>query len=450
MADLFQQRRNLIIYFLTLVLMGGFAAWIRGLDVPTSWQRSGMVDFCLGFVLLAAYIIGQVFRMVRLPLISGYIFAGIALGPYISGFLTRDMVHDLRLVDDLALSFIALTAGGALRLPFLKQHGKGIMLNIVLQTKVIFGAMSVFVILTRNCFSLTKNLPFHLATSLAVLVGTIAVARSPSAAIAVINECRASGPFSDRILGVTVALDVLIIVLFTLTLTAIKIILTSAGALDSQVFLALFLEMSVSIVVGIVLGKGIACYIHWIGHDLPLFLLFLAFGATKASFWLSHFMESHFDFYLHLEPLLICMSAGFTVQNFSQAGPFFMENLQRIALPVYVLFFSLAGASLNLDALRSCWPMAMCLVVIRAMGIMGGSWLAGTINRDPPEHNRNAWMGYLTQAGISIGLAQLAQRQFPEIGVHLTTLVMAIISVNEMVGPITFKWALNRVGEAKK
>jgi hypothetical protein len=85
------------------------------------------------------------------------------------------------------------------------------------------------------------------------------VARSPSAAIAVINECRASGPFSDRILGVTVALDVLIIVLFTLTLTAIKIILTSAGALDSQVFLALFLEMSVSIVVGIVLGKGIAC-----------------------------------------------------------------------------------------------------------------------------------------------------------------------------------------------
>lgn len=439
-----------MIYFLALALMTGFALWIKSFDISTSWQRSGMVDFSLGFVLLAAYISGQILRTAHLPLITGYIFAGIFAGPHISGFLTGDMVLDLRLVDDLALSFIALTAGGALHLPFLKKRGKGILLNIILQTIIIFGTVFLFVILTRKCFSLTRNLSSPLSIAMAVLLGVVAIARSPSSAIAVISECRASGPFTETVLGITVAMDVLIIVLFTLALTMAKIFLAGVGVPDPQVFLALFLEMSVSIALGIVLGKGISFYIDWIGHDLPLFLLFLAFGATKTSLWLGHFAEGHFNFYLHLEPLLICMSAGFTVQNFSKAGPFFMENLERITLPIYVLFFSLAGASLNLDALRQCWPMAVGLAAIRAMGILGATWLAGTINADPPRHNQNAWMAYITQAGVSIGLAQLAQRQFPEIGVYLTTLVLAVISVNQVVGPITFKLALNRVGEAKK
>jgi Kef-type K+ transport system membrane component KefB len=450
MVNFFSHRRNLLIYFLALALMTGFALWIKSLDISTSWQRSGMVDFSLGFVLLAAYISGQIVRTVHLPLISGYIFAGIIAGPHISGLLTGDMVIDLRLVDDLALSFIALSAGGALHLPFLKKRGKRILLSIVLQTIIIFGTMFLFVILTRKCFNLTRNLSFPLSIAMAVLLGVVAIARSPSSAIAVISECRAFGPFTDTVLGITVAMDVLIIILFTLALTVTKIFLAGVGVPDPQVFLALFLEMSVSIVVGILLGKGISSYINWIGHDLPLLLLFLAFGATKASLWLGHFVESQFNFYLHLEPLLICMSAGFAVQNFSKAGPFFMENLERITLPVYVLFFSLAGASLNLDALRLYWPMAVCLAVIRAMGILGASWLAGTINADPSSHNQNAWMAYITQAGVSIGLAQLAQRQFPEIGVHLTTLVLAVIFVNQVVGPITFKLALNRVGEARK
>ena len=126
-----------------------------------------------------------------------------------------------------------------------------------------------------------------------------------------------------------------------------------------------------------------------------------------------------------------------------------MENLDRISLPVYVLFFSLAGASLNFDALRLCWLLTLCLAVVRVAGIFCATWLAGTVAGDPPLHNRSAWMAYLTQAGVAIGLAQMAEREFPGIGVYLTTVILALIFVNQVVGPVTFKTVLNLVGEAK-
>lgn len=286
--------------------------------------------------------------------------------------------------------------------------------------------------------------------ALAVLLGAVAVARSPSSAIAIISESRASGLFTETVIGVTIVIDVLIIIFFTLALAITKIILTPGGIISQEVFMALFAELTISLIIGAVIGKGISLYIDRAGYDLPLFLLFVAFGVTKTSLWLTHFMNTHFEIHLHLEPLLICMSAGFTVQNFSKGGFDFMESLDRVALPIYVLFFSLAGASLNLEALRMCWPLAMSMVLVRILGIFGATWLAGIINRDPPCHNRNAWMAYLTQAGVAIGLAQLAQRQFPEIGSHLTTVVLAVISVNQIAGPITFKMALERVGEAGK
>ena len=435
---------NLLALFLIII----FAVCLKSFDIESSRQSTGLVNFSLGFLLLAAYLCARILIMARLPLISAYIIAGIIAGPYVSGFLTYDMVQQLRLIDDLALSFIALTAGGALHLQSLKRRSKPIILNIVLITLIVFGLVFMFVVFTGNHFSFTHNLSSAQIIAFAILLGVVSVARSPSSAIAIISECRASGPFTETVLGVTVAMDVLIIVFFTLALTLAKTILSGIGIIDYQAFMALSFEMTASLLIGAALGKGISFYINRSGHDLPLFLLFLAFGVTKISLWLSLFMEEHFNLYLHLEPLLICMSAGFTVQNFSKTGSCFMESLDRIALPIYVLFFSLAGASLNLEALRLCWPLAVCLAMVRAISIFGGTWLAGIINQDPPRHNRNAWMGYLTQAGVAIGLAQLAQRQLPEIGIYLTTVVLAVISINQVVGPVMFKIVLSLVGEA--
>jgi Kef-type K+ transport system membrane component KefB len=96
------------------------------------------------------------------------------------------------------------------------------------------------------------------------------------------------------------------------------------------------------------------------------------------------------------------------------------------------------------------WPLAAFLVIIRTLGIFGSTWIAGILNRDPSQHKRIAWMAYITQAGVAIGLAQLAQRRFPELGMYLTTLVLAVITINQVVGPITFKIALKKAGEVEQ
>ena len=333
---------------------------------------------------------------------------------------------------------------------FLRKRGKAIAVNIFLLTLVVFSVvfLSFFFIVGR--LNLMPNLTDSQIMVMACLLGVIAVARSPSSAIAIINECRAAGMFTTTVLGVTVAMDVLIIVFFTVAMTVSEIIMGAGTAINFRMISVLSLAVAGSLALGVVLGKGISLYIGKVGHDLSLFLLFFAFSVFKTSLWFNYFMEAHFAVSLHLEPLLICISAGFTVQNFSKYGYIFMEGMERFALPIFVLFFSLAGASLNLDALLMTWPLAAFLFIIRTLGIFGSTWFAGILNRDSSQHRRIAWMAYITQAGVAIGLAQLAQRRFPELGVYLTTLVLAVITINQVVGPITFKIALKMVGEAEQ
>lgn len=441
---------DLKIYGIMLFLLVGFAFWIKIMDMGSHWQQAGLTTFSLGFILLAAYIAAQILKIAGLPLISGYIFVGILAGPYITGFLSHDMVARFRLVDDLALSFIALTAGGTLHVQFLRKRGKAILINIFLQTLFAFALVFLSFFFMSNRLNLMPNLTDPQIMVLACLLGVIAVARSPSSAIAIINECRAAGVFTTTVLGVTVAIDVLIIVMFTIAMAVSEIILGVGTGIDFRMITGLTLAVAGSLALGIVLGKGISLYIGKVGHDLSLFLLFFAFSVFKACLWFNQFMEAHFAVSLHLEPLLICISAGFTVQNFSKYGYIFMEAMERFALPIFVLFFSIAGASLNLNALLMTWPLAAFLVVIRTLGIFGSTWVAGILNRDSSQHRRIAWMAYITQAGVAIGLAQLAQRRFPELGVYLTTLVLAVITINQVVGPITFKIALKKAGEVEQ
>jgi Kef-type K+ transport system membrane component KefB len=443
-------RQNLLACFLTLIFWSIFALWFKSFEIELSWQKTGWIDFSLGFVLLVAYLSAQIVKIGKLPLISGYIIAGIIAGPNVSNFLTDEMLNRLRLIDDVALSIIALTAGGALHLQILRQRIKPIILNIVFLTLIVFGLVFLFIVATGNHFPFTRQLSPVQVIAFALFIGIVAVARSPSSAIAIITECRASGPFTETVLSITVAMDVLIIILFTAALSVAKFVLNIGGVYEIPVVAALTMEVATSLLIGAVLGKGISSYIQRVGHDLPLVLLFIAFGVAKVSTGSGYFMENYFSISLHLDPLLICMTMGFVVQNFSKTGPLFMASLDQIALPVYVLFFSLAGAALNFNALLQCWLLTLCISIFRVLGIFAATWLAGTISRHPSRQNRTAWMAFITQAGVAIGLAQLAQRQFPEIGVYLTTVVLGMIAINQIVGPVTFKMVLNLLGEAKR
>ena len=443
-------QKNLITNCLFLLFLTLFAAVVNYLNKEGNCGRTGYESFALGFVMLAAYSAAQLFKTVGIPVISGYIFSGMIAGPYITGFLDLEMVYKFSLVDDLALSFIAMAAGGALKIESLKKRSKAIFLNTFLQSIIIFLFVYHFIIFAGHYFQFIQNLTHPQVIAFAVLLGVISIARSPSSTIAIINEYHASGPFTDTILGVTIVMDVFIIIFFTIAMTTVQVILAESYAVDYLAFSILFCAIAISFLIGGLLGKFISFYIKSAGHDLALTLLFISFTVSKTCMAINPLMETYFNIDFHLEPLLICMSAGFTVQNFSREGKLFLGSLERVSLPIYLLFFTLAGAALDIKALRMCWPLALCIAMVRVFGIFMATWIAGSLNKDPVKHKRNAWMTYITQAGVAIGLAQIAARQSREIGGYLSTIVLAVITINQIIGPITFKIALRVTGEAQE
>ncbi|MFP4473977.1 MAG: cation:proton antiporter [Desulfatibacillaceae bacterium] len=436
------------LHLLAALLLAGSAVVALGREAETPFQVAGRITLSLGFLMLFAHAAAHVLVLFRLPRITGYIFAGILVGPHAAKLLTASMVRDLALIDDLALSFIALAAGGSLRLASLRKRSIAIGANVGIQSILIFGAVFAFVVYGAGLFAYTASFSRPQVLAVAVLLGVTAIARSPSSAIAVISECRARGVFTETLLGVTVAIDVVIILLFTLAISVSRALVFAGQGLNASVFAGVGLEIAASIVVGATLGRVVILYIERVGKDLVLFLACFAFGTTKCAHWLADYTHTRFGMGMELEPLLICMTAGFVVMNASRHGERFVETLEAFSLPIYVLFFSLAGARLDLGALAITWPLALTLVVVRGMGIAAGSWVSGLIARDPPIRRNHAWMGYMAQAGVAIGLAQLASRQFPEIGDILATIVLAVITINQIVGPVLLKVALSRVGDA--
>lgn len=444
------KHKKFVLHAVTLMVLTLFAVWFKSMDDPGGTPSPGLINISFGFILLFSYVFAHLLKSLHLPLITGYIFAGIVAGPHVSAFLSGEMLDNFQFIDDLALSFIAMSAGAELHLKTLSKRRFVILLNVVLQILIISGLMYGFVMIASPYFGFTCFLTSGQVTALAILLGVIAIARSPASTIAIINETGASGVFTETVLGVTVIKDVLIIIIFTIALSFTKIVVAGTGSLDYRLIGILFVEILISLLIGFISGKILASYIKRIGKDIVVFVILFGFGITKLALWLPSLMENYFHVSFHFEPLLICISTGFTIQNFSRSGEHFLRSIDKVALPIYLLFFSLAGSSLDLGALRTCWALALSFVLVRIVGIFFSTWLAGTINSDPSLYNRHAWMGYITQAGVAIGLAQIAGRQFPGIGDYLNTVVLAVISLNQIIGPILFKKVLHIVGETKR
>ncbi len=160
-------------------------------------------------------------------------------------------------------------------------------------------------------------------------------------------------------------------------------------------------------------------------------------------------MQTH-GLEIHLEPLLICAAAGFTIQNWSHQGPRLLGAMDQVALPVYVVFFTMAGARLDLGALAASWGLAVALAGFRIVMIMLGTRLATSLAGDPAPFRRYCWLGFVTQAGLSLALISQIESRFPDWGPGLATTLVAVIAINQLIGPAAFKMALEKVGEARK
>jgi len=394
------------------------------------------VTLNLGILLLTAFIGGQVANRLGLSRVTGYIVIGLVIGPSVLGFLSDAEVETLRPFNGLAIALIALTAGGELNLRRLRGSYRSLAAITLVQTATILAFVFAAVIGLRSYLPFTAGQSWNTVIAIAIVFAAIAVASSPSVAIAVITDTRSKGPVSTTVLGVTVLKDVLVIVLFAIALSFTFTLIDPGAAEQGGAMSDLAREIGGSIVVGALVGALIAAYLRWVKQHLVLFTIAMA--------WIMVEVASM----LHLELLLLALTAGFVLENLLPVeGTKFVEVLEAASLPLYAVFFGLAGAAVHLSELAAVWIWAFILVGVRALAIYLGTAWGTRVGRSPEVVRRTAWGAFISQAGVALGMAELLSREFPTWGAELYGFFVGMVAVHELVGPVLAKWTLDRAGE---
>ena len=419
--------------FVLLLALTGLVHAMRSFSASESVLSTG-TTLAFGYLLLAAFFIGGYFRRVSLPKLTGYIATGIVVGPSVLDLVSQPMLDNLEIVNGMATALIALSAGAELGFkkmrPLLRTIG---YVNV-------YGVFSAIVALSAVLLATSRWVPFlgellgPARVAVSVMLAVVMSAQSPSVVIAMRDETQARGPVASTALGVVVLADLLVIVLFAVTSAIAK---SALGLGDSPLatVLGISWELLGSLAFGGSLGLLLAIFLRRVSGSAALFVMLLAFVIAEIGQRLA------------LDPLILALSAGLVVRNFSKEGEKLHEVITDAGLPVYVLFFAVAGASLHVDALLSVGLLAPVLALTRAAGLLSGGKLGAKVAGAPPTVQRFAPYGLLPQAGLALALSHLMSRSFPTLGAHAGALTLAIVALNELIAPVVYRWALVKSGE---
>ena len=393
----------------------------------------------LGFIILFSFLIGKLVVKIGLPLITGYLIAGILAGPQLSTLMTQTVTDKLHLIDQIALGIIALTAGGELRIQALKRQIRSISLIILFQFIFVYFGVGFGLFLLKDFLGFPVNSTTTIIIALILFIATSAVANSPATAIAIITETRAAGAMTERVIGITVVKDVIVLVLITGVIAFSKIVLLGNSSSNLSDILPLFVNILSSIGLGVGIGFLIVAFLKYINQDTAIFVLGVIFAVSALT-----------DIF-HIELVLTCVAAGFIVENFSSFGDDLIRSIEESSLPVYVIFFSIAGASLDLQILKQFWSLALVVVLLRLSTTWLGSYFGSKLAKDEIYIQKNVWTGFIGQAGITLGLAILIGEVFADsFGPFLKTVIISTIVINQIIGPVIFRIGLQKAGEIGK
>lgn len=392
----------------------------------------------LGFLIVAADAVGTLAAAIRLPKIVGYMLAGLLFGPSALGTMSEASVQQLAPVSSLAIALIAFLAGAELRWSELREHGRKILRILTAEMSLSFAAITAFLVALRDVVPFLRGASTPTTIALSMLFASVAVVHSPAVTMALLTETRARGPVARTTLGVVLLSDVAVIVFFSAVLAMARTIAPPASAEVAGVTLGgLLWELVGAVLVGALFGGVVAIYLRWVRRELFLFALIVAyFGAEIARL-------------AHVETLLMLLTAGFVAENVSERahGEALRLAMERSAAPIFVVFFALAGAALQLREVVAVWWLVLPIVTVRLAAIWLGSSVGARWGGATPAERLYTWLGLVSQAGVAIGLVTIVAQVYPERGDDLRTMFLAMIALNQTFGPVMFRQALVRSGE---
>jgi len=365
------------------VLLGVMFA-LRSVQGESGGAHDPLILAAIGFVVMASFTASELGSLMKLPRVTGYLAAGVLLGPSLADILSTRVVQDMTMFNTLALGLIALGAG--LELDLSAQRALWRTLFATVGAKIVFAGGAVICVFVAaewfwESLGLT-NLQEILAIGL--VLGTLAVGTSPAIALAIITESEARGRLADLTLGAAVLKDLVLVVLLAVALavgTGLAGDSTGAlaGAHTGGIIGRLSLELGGSVLAGMALGLTLMAYVRFVGAEMLLFVAGLVLAAAEiARAW-------------HLDLLLVFIVAGFVVRNFSRQWEVALHAIETVSLPVFVVYFTIAGARIDLAATTRVLPLAILLAITRAAAFYFAARLGAKAGKERPEIVRNAW-----------------------------------------------------------
>ena len=383
-------------------------------------SHSAQIILSLAIILLAGFILTRITRMFHLPNVSGYILAGVVIGPYVLNLIPQTIIQGMDFVTDIALAFIAFSVGRYFKVGELKKSGKKVFIITVLEALMAAAVIIIVMIFV-----------FHLSVPFALLLGAIGCATAPASTIMTIRQYKAKGEFVNMILQVVALDDAVALIAFSICATISQAI-ESGGEMSMQMIVLPIIFN----ILAIVLGAAMGVVLHQLidtdrstYHRIVLVtaLVLLIAGGCSA---------------MDISPLLACMMMGAVYVNVG-GGKKIFKQVDYFTPAILLLFFARSGMSLDLGVLKVAGLIGVTYFFIRIVGKYAGAWLGAKISGASDPIRKYLGLALIPQAGVSIGLAVLGQRILPgETGNMLSAIIISSGILYEMVGPVCAKSSL--------
>ncbi|MBQ7276353.1 MAG: cation:proton antiporter [Bacilli bacterium] len=396
----------------------------------------------------------RLLRYLKLPNVTAYLLAGLIVGPgvviilhnsfgvFSNNFINeyKDTVNSLSVLTDIALGFIALSIGAEFKWGKIKHMGKKILIITVVQ------AVTTTILVDAALLLLMK--PLNISVGLAITLGAIATATAPAATLMVVRQYNASGPVVNTLLPVVAFDDAVGLMVFSLSFNIAKVYESGASLTVLAVLVSPILEILLSLLIGFICGfiMTLLCkFFKSRANTLAMMIGFAVLCVALSKINFNFGPEIHFN----LSSLLVCMMLGATYCNMRKDCDRYLQRVDEFTAPLFTLFFVISGASIDLTVLNS-WNIVIVTLVyllFRSIGKYSGAYIGGAISKAEPNVKKYLGITLLPQAGVAIGMANVAKASFGSDGVKIYTIALCATFVYELIGPVLTKIALEKAGE---
>lgn len=385
----------------------------------------------LGLILLLALLAGHLARFLRIPEVTGYLLAGVALGPSLLGWLRDENLIAMGVFSEVALGLILFSVGSVFEFSLFRRIGRRVLILTIVESVSAAGLVTAGSLLLGQSWQV------------ACLLGSIAIATAPASTLMVIREADSSGPLTETLLGIIAVNNLLCISAYSVVAATIELMAPNQGLSSTfadTLYVSAFRlvwQLIGSAALGFLVGLLLA---SWAAHvtESGEMLILLA-GAILMCVGASHLLE--------LSPLVACLAVGASLVNLATRSRHLFEALASTDPPFYAIFFVLAGAELDARLIPAMGALGGIYLLGRAAGKFVGATAAARWLGLDASIQRYLGFALLAQAGLAVGLTLAVDSRFPALAPVVSTVVLACVAVYEMIGPVSTRFALTRAGE---